>query len=188
MNDTPITKDIRVNYRFHSPIIILLLVVFFLIPTISGYYYENKVVATLRNLSHQDGVYRFGEYTPLKYDIAPKQYLFVKTSTQGTETIENYYESAGHVTRAIYEKGNWVYTELRSYKEDYLFIAPVIGFIFIGFAVLSRTLRLLFTTKVSEFLWNDNDYWKYPYAKAEKIALLYGLPIFLASFFIGIGA
>ncbi len=66
--------------------------------------------------------------------------------------------------------------------ENYRFIAPVIGFLLIGFATISRTLRLLTRAKTTEYLWNENDYLKYPFGKREKLSLIYGLPLFIGGF------
>lgn len=183
MDETAIA---RINYRLHVPIIVLLVTGYLLMPTLASKYYENIVISKLRNSTEVNGVFNFGGYSPLNKQMAPKNYLFVKVSMKGSETIEKYYEPGGHVTKATYRNGDWQRSDFRSYKEDYLFIGPAIGFILIGFAALSRTRRVVFKGKVSEYLWNENDYWKYPFAKTEKIALIYGLPLFLAGFFSGL--
>jgi hypothetical protein len=67
--------------------------------------------------------------------------------------------------------------------ESYRFIGPVIGFLLIGFVTVSRSLRLLTKAKPpTEYLWNKNDYWKYPFGKREKLSLIYGLSLFLGGF------
>lgn len=66
--------------------------------------------------------------------------------------------------------------------EYYRFIGPVIGFLLIGFVTVSRSLRLLTKAKPTEYLWNKNDYWKYPFGKREKLSLIYGLSLFLGGF------
>jgi len=186
MTETSTSASTRINYRLHVPIVMLLVTVYLLTPSIAGKFYKRFVIDKLQNSSQVNGVFRFGEYSPINRDMAPKNYLFIKLTRKGSETIEKYYESDGIVTKAIYQSGDWKLSEIRSYKEDYLFMGPIAGFVLIGFAALSRTRRLLFKGKVSEYLWNENDFWKYPFEKAEKIALVYGLPLFVAGFFSGI--
>jgi hypothetical protein len=161
------------NYKFHLPFIILLLTLQFFTVDIFSYCFLSTVEKRLAE-KRTGTLYKNHEYQGVSSE-SPKEYDLAYVERFSSNIIETYYSKNGTKTSVTYDSGKWRSTNIEFMASKAYMLLPMIGFVMIGVAQLSNMIR-------TGNIWS---WQKTTHNTFEKILLIYGIPVFVASIVFG---
>ena len=175
LNWKHIVTQKKLKYKLHIPIIAFTLLFHSVFIYFYTQFYLINVGEKLSQIesSTEGKLYQSGNYIPIyenkKSNKIPKKYVYALVNNYGNTTEEIYYTKKGQKIVALYKNKKLVKVSRSSEPKKINFIIPIVGFLFLIFAVFREAIRR--GTFSSWQIGRSPDY-------VEKTCYLYGISLF----------